>query len=195
MIQYHYGTSTCFEIEEGVMSCIDQCIELSSLTQSSKARFEKIVESAQLPERLSWAAHVQVKKLPYSFSAKEIHRYELWMGKSRWVFESNDDEISEDGAEVTWTMCIEPHTGNVMAVAYPVARRIKGLTKLPVERFGFLPRVIGSLGKLELLFPTSDQYNDRIQLPVIFGTSDEITFLRTKILTSWDVPEDTIHHP
>ena len=153
------------------------------LSESLKTILDMLVKDANLPERMRWGTHVQVRDM--SIGAGAMGRFidgifEVSVGENTWVFDGN---ISETSCYIGWNVEIETETGSVTAVPVIKTHYKSGPKPLDPVLFGFEPRTIGSLGPLRRFIPSSDDddLRDQIDLVIknygfsfVYGTLEEV---------------------
>lgn len=144
-------------------------IDKSLLTKSLSLAVDLLMQSAALPARLPWASDVAVKNLGNTGSHHDLFndgKFRVDFCAESWTF---DGHVDEHGAAVSWAAEIDTSSGDVIARPTMLTRIISG-QDVPQIHLGIEPRRIGTLGRLEQIFPpTMTNLCEEYRLPNVYG--------------------------
>ncbi len=144
-------------------------IDESRLSKSVRLELIQLMASAGLPARLPWTKGAKVTNLANTGSHHDRFndgKFRIDFCEESWTF---DGHVDEHGAAVSWAAEIDTSSGDVIARPTMLTRKISGST-VPQENLGIGSRRIGTLGRLEQLFPPNmADLCEEYGLPNLYG--------------------------
>ena len=161
-------------------------IKKDQLSRTTKATLAGMLKPSALPTRFPLPKGVVLQDLAKTGSCMDRFndgKYRVTFEGQSWYF---DLGIDSNGVQVKWDVSIDPNTGNIIAQP-SFASVISGgpdLSKLN-NVFGLEPRIIGSLGPLELLVPPdSEFFLNQLDAKNVYVPVDEAVRMRVQLKAS-----------